>query len=70
MSFEACELPGPDAPLYAQFPQYPDLVAEAGRERILVGHALSMQMGLEWDESLPYTDPRNSEIAMERAPDR
>ncbi len=29
-----------------------------------------MQMGTEWDESLPYADPRNSEIAMEMADDR
>jgi CubicO group peptidase (beta-lactamase class C family) len=29
-----------------------------------------MTLGIEWDESLPYTNPRNSEIAMEMAPDR
>ena len=29
-----------------------------------------MTLGLKWDESLPYTDERNSEIAMERAKDR
>ena len=60
----------PDAPLYAQFPEYADLMNQPGRTRILVGHALSMQMGLEWNEDLPYSDPRNSEIAMENAPDR
>jgi len=27
-------------------------------------------MGLDWNEDLPYSDPRNSEIAMEMAPDR
>lgn len=64
------KVPAPDAPLYVQFPQYPDLLAEPGRELILVRHALSMQMGTEWDEDLPYSDPRNSEIAMENAPDR
>ncbi|WP_208979857.1 serine hydrolase domain-containing protein [Stappia indica] len=64
------KVPAPDAPLYAQFPQYPDLMAQPGRELILVRHALSMQMGTEWDEDLPYSDPRNSEIAMENAPDR
>ncbi|WP_346912010.1 hypothetical protein [uncultured Roseibium sp.] len=48
----------------------PDLMEQPGRDRILVGHALSMQMGLEWNEDLPYSDPRNSEIAMERATDR
>jgi|GEM_PF-3154164 len=63
-------VPGPEEPLYASFPQYPDLVNQPGRDRILVGHALSMQMGLDWNEDLPYSDPRNSEIAMEMAPDR
>ncbi len=29
-----------------------------------------MTMGLDWNEDLPYTDPRNSEIAMERSFDR
>lgn len=62
-------VPAPDAPLYAQFPAYADL-ATPERADILVEHALSMQMGLHWDESLPYTDPKNSEIAMELAEDR
>ncbi|MGO1119867.1 serine hydrolase domain-containing protein [Rhodovibrionaceae bacterium A322] len=64
------KVPGPDQPLYAQFPDYPDLQKEPGRDRILISHALTMQMGLEWNENLPYSDPRNSEIAMERAPER
>ena len=64
------KVPGPDQPLYAQFPGYRDLLEEPGRDRILVGHALSMQMGLEWNEDIPYSDPRNSEVAMEKAPDR
>lgn len=64
------KVPAPDQPLYAQFPQYPDLLNETGRERILISHVLSMQMGLEWNEDLPYTDPKNSEIAMELAADR
>lgn len=64
------KVPAPKDPLYAQFPQYPDLADQPGRDRILVGHVLSMQMGLEWNEDLPYSDPRNSEVAMEFAPDR
>ena len=31
---------------------------------------LTMRTGLTWDETLPYSDPRNSEIAMENAQDR
>ena len=64
------KVPDLDEPLYAHFPQYPDLLKQPGRDRILIRHALSMQMGLEWDEDLPYNDPRNSEIAMEKAPER
>jgi len=33
-------------------------------------HVLTMSMGLEWDESFSYADPRNSEIAMALSTDR
>ncbi|MDB5588749.1 MAG: serine hydrolase [Devosia sp.] len=62
-------VPGLDAPLVDAFPEYADL-ADPNRRRLTVAQALSMTMGLDWDESLPYTDPRNSEIAMEMAADR
>lgn len=42
-----------------------------GRDDLTIAHMLSMTMGTEWDElTIPYPDPRNSEIAMEAAPDR
>jgi CubicO group peptidase (beta-lactamase class C family) len=63
-------VPALDMPVVDGFPEYPDLVADPQRRRVRVEHALNMSMGMEWDESLPYTDPRNSEIAMEMAPDR
>lgn len=64
-------VPPPEAPLVAEFPEYPDLAADPARASITVGDALNMTMGTDWDEvSRPYTDPRNSEIAMEMAPDR
>ncbi|MFD0468968.1 serine hydrolase domain-containing protein [Nonomuraea thailandensis] len=59
-------VPEPGASLVRQFPEY----GIAGREHLTVEHALTMTLGLEWDEQLPYTDPANSEIAMELAPDR
>src|SRR5262249_14652442 len=63
--------PPPEAPLFAAFPEHADLAGRDGRERLTVHHALSMSMGTDWDEtSLPYTDPNNSEIAMDLAPDR
>lgn len=64
------KVPPPEAPLLAAFPEYADL-AQGGRERLTIHHVLTMTMGTDWDESsLFYTDPRNSETAMDNAPDR
>ncbi|MGC1504395.1 MAG: serine hydrolase [Sulfitobacter sp.] len=52
------------------FPEYTDLRDGSAREAITIADVLSMQMGTEWDENLPYSNPRNSEIAMELADDR
>jgi CubicO group peptidase (beta-lactamase class C family) len=63
-------VPPPEAPLLAQFPEYPDLAADPARVRLTIANVLNMTMGFAWDEQRPYTDPANSEIAMESAPDR
>jgi CubicO group peptidase (beta-lactamase class C family) len=63
-------VPPPDAGLMAQFPEYPELADDPARRALTVGHALTMTMGLEWDEAtFPYGDPRNGETAMNRAAD-
>lgn len=63
-------VPVPEASLLSGFPEYRDL-ADEDRTRVSVHHALSMTMGLDWDEtSLPYGDPRNGETAMDNAADR
>jgi CubicO group peptidase (beta-lactamase class C family) len=63
------KVPPPEAPLFASFPEYADLAA--GRERLTIHHVLTMTMGTDWDEtSIPYSNPANSEIAMDLAPDR
>ena len=66
------KVPSPEAKLYEQFAEYADLARQPGRDKITIAHVLSMTMGLEWDElTVPYgSDLRNSEIAMEAAPDR
>ena len=65
------KVPPPEAKLMQQFPEYPDLVADSERQVLTMRHVLTMTLGTDWDElSIPYTDPRNSEIAMDRAPDR
>ncbi|MCP4327853.1 MAG: serine hydrolase [Alphaproteobacteria bacterium] len=59
-----------DQSLVDQFPAYEDLAADPKRRRMTVLHALSMTLGTEWDEDLPYSNPRNSETAMDLATDR
>lgn len=63
-------VPTLDQPLVDQFPAYEDLARDPARRRMTVAHALTMTLGIEWDETIPYSDRRNSEIAMEFAADR
>lgn len=70
VALERGQAPAPDRPLLAQFPGYADLVGDPARAALTVEHVLTMTMGLEWDEILPYSDPKNSEILMEAAADR
>jgi CubicO group peptidase (beta-lactamase class C family) len=71
VALAAGKVPPPEAKLYDQFPAYADLAAQPGRDRLTIHHVLSMTLGFEWDElTIPYGDLRNSENAMEAAPDR
>ena len=65
------KVPPPGAPLFASFREYADLAADPARNRWTIGNLLTMTMGTDWDEvSVSYTDPTNSETAMDLAPDR
>jgi CubicO group peptidase (beta-lactamase class C family) len=64
------KVPGLDESILKYFPQYGDLAKDEARKAIRVRHALSMTMGMAWNEDIPYSDPKNSEIAMEHAKDR
>src|SRR5215470_7347250 len=66
------KVPPPHASLYDQFPEYKGLVeADPRRKDRTIAHALTMTLGLQWDEILiPYSDPKNDEIGMEMAKDR
>ena len=69
IALAAGKVPPPEAKLYEQFPEYSDLAGQPGRDRLTIRHALSMTLGLDWDElTIPYGDPRNAENAMERLP--
>ena len=59
---------GVDEPVFNFFPEHADLRTPE-KDRILIRHALAMASGLAWDETIPYTDARNSEIRMSSAPD-
>ena len=39
------------------------------RSRWTIRHAISMTLGIEWNEDLSYDDPRNGQTAMDRAAD-
>lgn len=52
-------------PVIRWFPEYADLNT-AERRRVTLAHVLGMTSGLEWNEEIPYTDPRNDEIRMTR----
>src|SRR5205807_491308 len=67
IALAAGKVPAPDQKLLAQFPEYPDLAGDPRRAAWTVGHVLTMTLGTEWDEQLSYTDPRNSETAMDGA---
>jgi CubicO group peptidase (beta-lactamase class C family) len=71
IALEMGRVAAPDANLLEQFPEFPDIAGDPARRQLTVGHALTMTLGLAWDETtIPYSDPRNSEIAMDRAAER
>jgi CubicO group peptidase (beta-lactamase class C family) len=57
-----------EQPVVEWFPEYADLQTPE-RRRVTLSHVLAMTSGLEWNENVPYDDPRNDEIRMTRDPD-
>jgi CubicO group peptidase (beta-lactamase class C family) len=70
IALEDGHVPPLECPLLEAHPDYPDLAGDTSRMQIRVKHALSMTMGTEWNEGIPYSDPRNDERRMAAAPDR
>jgi CubicO group peptidase (beta-lactamase class C family) len=65
------KVPRPEEPLFGFFPEYAEIGAKGGRDKLTVAHALTMTLGTDWPEwGIPYSDPSNSETAMERAVER
>lgn len=61
-------LPGLDEPVFSYFPEYAELRTPE-KDGIRVRHLLTMSAGLEWDENVPDTDPRDGEMRMWRSDD-
>ena len=61
------KIPSLDEPIVKWFPEYPDFNTP-DRRRVTLAHALSMTSGFDWNEDVPYNDPRNDEIRMTRDP--
>jgi CubicO group peptidase (beta-lactamase class C family) len=57
-----------DTPLLDYFPEYADLQVPE-RRQLTIRHALTMSAGLDWNENVSYTDPKNDETAMDRSED-
>lgn len=70
IALDAGQAPALDTPIIDSFPEYKDLTADPQRRRMTIADALTMRLGTEWNEDLPYNDPKNSEIAMEFSKDR
>ena len=64
-------LDGPDQNLAELLPSYTGVInADPLKQKLQLGHILSMTSGLEWDEeTYPYGDSRNDATHMERSTD-
>lgn len=62
------QIGGIDQKVLDFLPEYADLRSPE-KDKITLRHLLTMSQGLEWNEELPYSNPANSEIKMDYAPD-
>ena len=54
--------------LWDYFPEYNEL-KKGEKTNLTIKHLLTMTSGFEWNENIPYTDPANSEIQMDKSAD-
>jgi len=63
------EFPGLDTPVLSFFDTTRVANIDGRKRRLTLRHLLTMTGGFEWNESLPYTDPRNNAVVMEASHD-
>ena len=59
------EFPSIDTPVLKYFPGGTVANVDERKRRMTVRHLLTMTAGLDWNESLPYSDPKNTGTLME-----
>lgn len=59
------EFPSLDTPVLSFFDASKVENVDARKQRMTIRHLLTMTGGFEWNEGLPYTDPRNNTVVME-----
>ncbi|MFN8651297.1 MAG: serine hydrolase [Gemmatimonadales bacterium] len=59
------DFPSLDTPVLTWFDTTKVAAIDDRKRRLTVRHLLSMTAGIDWNENLPYIDPRNSAVVME-----
>jgi CubicO group peptidase (beta-lactamase class C family) len=64
------KVPSPEHTLLDALPEFRDFAIDPRARTLTIANALTMTLGLDWNEDIPYQNLANSEIQMEMAPDR
>lgn len=63
------DFPSVDTPVLAFFDTTKVANIDDRKRRMTVKHLLTMSGGIDWNENLPYTDPRNTAVGLETSHD-
>ena len=63
------DFPSLDTPVLSFFDTSAVANVDARKRRMTVRHLITMTAGLDWNESLPYTDPKNTATGLEESSD-
>lgn len=63
------DIPDIDTPVMKYFDESKIANVDERKRRMTIRHLLTMSAGIDWNESIPYSDPKNTGIAMEASSD-